>query len=174
MNLRILFLLVVVIFLTSCQTKILFTYDIKEKLEEKDLDVKKVQFYNSDKIVLTRNMPHDEAIVADGEVRFENGQYIEEVIINRGTPGVCLVDNDVIMGISFEDGSKILNFKVDRNSNFFSLEFERKADLISKVFYDNQVYTVEPVGEKAKLLIRKNDKYVYQINQRIAEGVIVK
>lgn len=51
MKKKYLILFAFVFMMTSCQNKIYFTYDLKKKLEKKELDVKKVQFYNSEKIV---------------------------------------------------------------------------------------------------------------------------
>lgn len=123
---------------------------------------------------LTRSMPHDEAEVNKGELKFENGKFVEEIIINKNTPGVCKVDNGKIMGISFEQGNKILNFKKNRFNDYYEINVETQADLISKVLYDSSVYVLQPVGMEAKLMVRKNDKYIYQLQQRVAEGVIVK
>lgn len=174
MNKKYLIVIVLAIMLASCQNKIYFTYDLKKKLEEKELDVKKVQFYNSEKIVLTRSMPHNEAEVTKGELKFENGKFVEEIIINKNTPGVCKVDDGKILGISFEQGDKILNFRKNRFNEYYQIDVETQADLVSKILYDSSVYVLQPVGIDAKLMVRKNDRYIYQLQQRVAEGVIVK
>jgi len=168
------YIVILILFLTSCQSKIYFTYDLKKKLEEKELDIQKVQFYNSERIILTRTMPHNEAQVSEGEIKFENGKYVEEIIINRETPGACRVDNGMVLDISFEAGDKVVHFKRNKMKNYYELDFERKGDLTARVLYDSLVYTVHPIGEEAKLMIRKNDKYIYQLDQRVAEGVIIK
>jgi hypothetical protein len=174
MNKKYFIALVLIIVLTSCQKKIYFTYDLKKKLEEKELDIKKVQFYNSEKIVLTRSVPHNDAQVNNGELKFENGKFVEEIIINKNTPGVCNLDNNNILGISFEQGDKVLNFQRDRLNNYYLIDAEIQANLVSKILYDSSVYVVQPPGIEAKLMVRKNDKYIYQLQQRVAEGIIVK
>ncbi len=171
---KLILLILLPVLISSCSNKIIFTSDIQKKLIEKDLDIKKVQFYNSDKIILTRIVPHNAARVADGEIRFENGQYVEEIIIKKETPGICRSVNNIELGISFEQGqNKVVNFRLNKVTNYYVIDVERHASNTLKLVYDSLIFMIQPESEKAKLLVRKNDKYIYQINQRIAEGVTI-
>ena len=87
-----------------------FTKDLQARLERNNIDVRQVQFYVDQKLILSRYLDNDKTQVSSGKVRLENGKYINEVIINPFTPGVCEdVSNGNLM-ISFEKGSSDLGF----------------------------------------------------------------
>src|SRR6201995_805429 len=66
-----------------------FTKDLRQKLEKENIDLKQVQFYVDQKLVLNRNLGDQKVQVTSGVVRLENGKYVNEVIIPAFTPGVC-------------------------------------------------------------------------------------
>jgi hypothetical protein len=87
-----------------------FTRDLKQKLDKENIDLKQVQFYVDQKLILTRNLGDQKLEVKSGIVRLENGKYINDVIIPALTPGICeSTDNDKLM-ISFEKGNNNLAF----------------------------------------------------------------
>jgi hypothetical protein len=87
-----------------------FTRNLKAKLESEGVDIRQIQFYISQKLVLTRNMGDQKLEVRSGVVRMENGSYFNDVIIPPLTPGICeSTDNDKVM-ISFEKGNNALAF----------------------------------------------------------------
>ena len=87
-----------------------FTRDLKQKLEKDNIDLKQVQFYVDQKLILNRNVGDQKTGVTSGVVKLENGKYINEVIVPAFTPGVC----DTVVGdrllISFEKGNNNLAF----------------------------------------------------------------
>ena len=86
----------------SC--KIVFTEKIRDKIEKNGGDISKVQFYNSEKIVLKRILNSEEVKVASGELSIENGKNVEIIKINKKTPGRCnQYDKNHIL-VSFEYG----------------------------------------------------------------------
>jgi hypothetical protein len=87
-----------------------FTRDLKLKLEKDNIDLKQVQFYVDQKLVLSRNLGEQKVEVHSGVVKLENGKYINEVIIPAFTPGICeSTENDKLM-VSFEKGNNNLAF----------------------------------------------------------------
>lgn len=163
------------LFLASCSNKMYFTYDMKKRLDYYDLDVERVQFYNSQKIVLTRVVPHDDARIVNGEIKLEDGQFVEEIIIKRNTPGACRLDEEAFLGVSFEQGdNKIISFVLSDVSDYYEIEVIERGPGAGKIIYDSLLYNIDPNSEMAKLLVRKDDKYIYQINQRVAKGVLVR
>ena len=161
--------------LTSCSPKILFTNEIKQKLEEKELDINRVQFYNSKKIVLTRELPHDVAIIKKGTIRLENGKVIEQIIVKKSTPGVCDFWNENEMDITFEYGDgKYLKFYIDDYGKYFQLLTENEQFGYNSVFYDTTFYEIQRGGERTRLMVRKNEDYILRVNQRVAKGQVVR
>lgn len=87
-----------------------FTRDLKQKLDKENIDLKQVQFYVDQKLILSRNLGDQKVEVKSGVVKLENGKYINDVIIPALTPGICeSTDNDKLM-VSFEKGNNDLAF----------------------------------------------------------------
>jgi hypothetical protein len=106
------------VFLFSCSSSkklsrdsfVPFTRDLKQKLERENIDLKTIQFYIDQKLVLARNLGDQKVEVSSGVVKMENGKFINEVIVPAFTPGVCeSTDNDKL-NISFEKGNNDLSF----------------------------------------------------------------
>jgi len=87
-----------------------FTKDLRQKLEKESIDLKQVQFYVDQKLILDRNLGDQKVAVTSGVVKLENGKYINQVIIPAFTPGICEnAEGDKLM-ISFEKGNNNLPF----------------------------------------------------------------
>jgi len=87
-----------------------FTRDLKLKLEKDNIDLKQVQFYVDQKLILSRNLGDQKVEVSSGVVKLENGKFINEVIVPAFTPGVCEgTESDKLM-VSFEKGNNNLAF----------------------------------------------------------------
>jgi hypothetical protein len=95
---------------TSRNNYVPFSRDLKAKLEKENIDLKQVQFYVDQKLILSRNVGDQKVEVTSGVVKLENGRYINEVIIPPFTPGLCEgIEGDKMM-ISFEKGNNNLAF----------------------------------------------------------------
>ncbi|MBS4059588.1 MAG: hypothetical protein KG029_04260 [Bacteroidetes bacterium] len=163
---------VLVITLSSCASKktILFTQAIREKVESYDLDIGDIQFYNSHEIVLERNLSYEDTKVAAGKISFENGQYVERIIIKKRTPGVCEFYDESAIDVSFEQGeNRQLKFVLNPKLHYqvSALEWERKYGRIS---YDTTSYFILPGGEKAMLRVKKEDIFKFDKQERVAPG----
>src|SRR5579864_5518621 len=116
---NLLFLSAIIVFLASCNGPrhasnrdryVPFTMELKQRLERSNVDLKQVQFYIDQKVIMTRNLGNEKVEVNSGVVKFSNGEYINEVIVPSFTPGVCeSVANEKLM-ISFEKGNNDLAF----------------------------------------------------------------
>lgn len=82
-------LLIITFTVSSCSNLIYFTQDVRDDLNVNNLDVEKVQFYNSEKIILKRNLSKEETQLAKGTILLENGQYYEEIIIPKKNKRGC-------------------------------------------------------------------------------------
>lgn len=93
--------------LPSCSPQLSpFTRNVYEKSNLSDDALKKVQFYLSDNLVLTRDIEEGgTAQVLGGKITMKNGRKVEVVRFDRGTPGVFLLrPEDDHFAISFESG----------------------------------------------------------------------
>lgn len=164
------FFVVNTILLSGCSRNILFTHAMRQKIHQDGLDIKEVQFYNSRKFVLQRNLSYEETKIAQGEIRFENGKFIELIEIKKNTPGICESDDSKSLDISFEQGeNRKLKFIVNPKTNYQITALEWK-DKFGKVNYDTLTYYIAPGGDKTLLKVRKD--YIYKIDKkhRVAPG----
>lgn len=68
-----------------------FTQNLYEKQKWTQDDVKRIQFYLSRDIVLTRSLVAGETKITEGKIRIKNGNKVEQVVIKSGTPGVLVL-----------------------------------------------------------------------------------
>lgn len=187
---------------TTISCKVTFTQRIRNQAENSKIDLSKIQFYNSDKIILKRSLSSDEVKVASGQITIENGKYIEVIRILKNTPGKCTVTANNQLQINFEDGSnrtflfqndnalspkgiyelkpddcklvkkETLEFTTDKNSMLPIKSGEKMVNECT-VTYDNKKYKVE-LNAMPYLKIKKA-KFTRkkQVRRRTAKGVKV-
>lgn len=171
----------IIITVSSCTSTMYFTEETKTQLEKNDADLSKIQFYNSETIVLARQIKKEEANIVSGKVRFEEGRYIEEVIIKMGTPGVYKEKNDKVIFISFEEGAgKVIPFmKIASKSPGYpetyqlaSLEWKNNSHgrKVGVINYDGNKYSVVS-GDRSRLLVDSKTMKKRETNSRVAKGV---
>ncbi|MBK8281967.1 MAG: hypothetical protein IPK94_18045 [Saprospiraceae bacterium] len=97
---------IALIILSSCAPSLSpYTQKLYDRYEWKEADLKKVQFYLSDDIVLRRKAGSGKAEINQGQIKVIDGTRYEIVKFKRGTPGVLLfMPKENRMAISFEEG----------------------------------------------------------------------
>jgi hypothetical protein len=153
-----------------------FTRDLKAKLEKENIDLKEVQFYIDQKLVLSRNLGDQKVEVKSGVVKLENGKYINDVIIPPFTPGICNgTENDRLM-ISFEKGNNDLAFGPGSGYTFndYVLYGTEWKDGTAAVTYDSNKFrarcgTCADVAS-ATLVIRKKELDKMERKSRVLKG----
>jgi len=94
------------VILSSCSRSLTpYTEALVQQNDWSQSELERIQFYNSEDIILTRELTSREADIVKGKIKMENGIKLEEVLIAKGTPGVVVVNpkGDRI-GVSFEAG----------------------------------------------------------------------
>ncbi len=140
-----------------------FTREIYTKLLTNRIDIKKLQFFVDQELVLSRGLDNGKIEVTSGVLKILNGKYINEIIIPIYTPGVCeLVEGDGLR-VSFEKGGqtfKFLNSRQYSPENFIFTGTNWK-DGSCEVDYDNNKYRVNCGScasvSDAKLVIKQSD-----------------
>ncbi len=177
---------ILVVALSSCSTlqKSYFTVDTRKRVEERAIPVEKLQFYVDKDVELRRELSSRDAKVTSGKVVFENGKYVNIILLKAGTLGVCTQALNNSLDISFENGdNKNIRFNVpDRASSaaVYSLfadqwmntysTYNPGVSQIGKIVYDGDIYFMRFGGERPKLMIQKTAKDKYQINTRVMKG----
>lgn len=171
MNKLLLFLLTIIIF-ASCSTNIVFTDDIRRNFINQGIDIKKVQFYNSKKIVLRKDLNSEGLQVTSGLLMQEKEQASEKIYILKNTPGVCDSINEYYIYISFEKGK---NFCFTRNyDDKINQKFKLKTlnkDKNLKIEYNNKKYEIISKSYYTYLNLKKYSFQNSQLRQRVVKGL---
>ncbi len=150
-----------------------FTAQMQDKFGWTEDDLKHVQFYLSNDIVLRRNLSKGESVIDDGKIVIERGTRIEEIIIPEGTPGVLqFMPKSNRMAISFErGGEKFLMFgpnpKFDGRYMLLGSTWDRK---MGEVTYQGKKYHTSSRSALASLLVDINSVHKVTVSRRKASG----
>lgn len=140
-----------------------------------------VQFYNSEEIVLARQIGKEEVKVAQGKVRIENGKQIEEIIIPPNTPGICELKDEKTLKISFDDGEgHSIPFLVERrgdmvvSGSYFKIGARKwvttgNGRKVGQLDYEGKVYNLVR-GQDCRLMIDKSVLNRVQRDVHVAKG----
>ncbi len=160
---------------SSCTERLsYFTQDLYERNRWSEQDLKKIQFYVSQDIVLKRQLKTGSAEIVSGKIKMENGQQIEEVVIRKGTPEALVFspkDNRFAISFEAEGDSKYLMFGSNPkyNDRFVLLASEWKRN-VGDVTYDNKTYKVSSDAAFAALLVDLKKINSVSVNSRTAGG----
>jgi hypothetical protein len=146
---------------------------MRNNLNKNFVSINKIQFYNSRKIILRRNLSYTDTKVARGEIKFINGQYVEKIIIPKKTPGVAINEGGDYISVAFENGTnRFLKFVLN-DENQYQISANKWNNDYGKVKYDTLVYYIEPRSSRAVLKVVKNDRYNLQKKTRRVKGKII-
>lgn len=175
-------LVLVATVLTSCSTsRMYFTVDTKQMAEKANINMTQLQFYNSEEIVLIRQMSNEEIGVDKGRIKVENGKQVEEVIIPRNTPGVCELHDEKTLKISFDKGNdNAIAFLVERRNgvvtegSHFKIAAKEwvtteRGNKVGKMDYEGKTFTLIR-GFNSRLLIDKSVLNKVERDTKVAKG----
>lgn len=168
--------------LTSCSTsRMYFTVETKLQVEKASIPLTQLQFYNSEEIVLVRQMSKEEFGVEKGRVKIENGKQVEEVIIPRNTPGICELHDEKTLKVSFDKGNdNAIAFLVERRNgvvtegSHFKIGAKEwitteRGNKVGKLDYEGKVFTLVR-GLNSQLLIDKSVLNKVDRDTKVAKG----
>ena len=169
---KLIYLLLPFIILSSCKMYVPFTKDLKTKNSWSQNDIKKIQFYVSNTIILHRELGKSETKIESGVIKTVDGKKIEEVIIKKGTPGIVTTFTDKgSMAVSFEiDDVYYLTFGsyVNRGGRYYLML--REKNTYSKVTYVSKEYFISPESVQSFLQVDMKRINQEERNQRVAGG----
>ena len=162
--------------ITSCAPTLTpFTSRLYEKYNWNDDQLKRIQFYLSQDIVLKRDF--DKASGTEfnkGSIKIVDGKKIEQIVIPRGTPGVFIFKpNEKKFAISFEadNDKKFLMFGPNpkRGGEFVLLasDWEGKNGIVT---YDGKEYVTDVSAAWANLLVDLKKSRNLSIENRTVKG----
>lgn len=160
--------------LSSCgPTLSPFTQRLYEEQRWTEGDLRRIQFYLSDDLVLTRAVTGGGSDIVRGEIRIEDGREIERIVIRRHTPGVFVFSpKEDRFAVSFEnDDQRYLIFGPNpRTGDRYTLlasDWNRRAGTVT---YDGRPWQVNASDAFAGLLVDLRRIRNQEVRSRVAGG----
>jgi len=152
-----LFILVALVFgLTSCANLEYFTEDLKENQGWSETQLRQIQFYNSEKIVLRRQKITGDTRIEDGDINFKSGKNLEEIIIKRRTPGLLVKmpkSNQFYISFDSDDGKYLVFSPHPKKGNRYLVQAKEWKNKNGKVQYGGDTYFITSESSFASLLV---------------------
>ncbi|MBK6730063.1 MAG: hypothetical protein IPG60_03535 [Bacteroidetes bacterium] len=102
---------ILTLILASCTSDLIpYTQSLAKDAQLNDEQIKKIQFYVSNDIILYHYLDNATVDVVGGEIKIIDGRRAEEVIIESGTPGVAVGREGNQIMISFDADGSFLRF----------------------------------------------------------------
>ncbi len=180
MKKRILILFLSTLGLASCQKNVYLTGTMMHALEENELDVTKVQFYNDNPLTLEREVPSSNAKIKSGKVVFKNGRFINRITLDKNTPGMVQKTEDGVLSVAFErgEGEAYLRFSPiagEKGEYFYQLTDANGSPNFSRLDYDGNTYLVVMNGSsRIRLMLAKSTFSNTSTKVRKMKGVKIK
>jgi len=168
----------VILFVSACSPRLTpFTQDLYNDFDWSNRELKRIQFYLSEDIVLRREASRGTSRIEDGEIKIVNGERIEEIVFERGTPGIFVDGPDRNrFAISFEPGKdKFLVFGPSQRYNgrytLKAKDWNRNRGIVT---YNGKRYRTSSQSAYASLLVDLRAIKDTKVKKRKAEGQTVK
>lgn len=151
-----LFFTILILGLSSCGKKLShFTQSIYNDFDWTENELKRIQFYLSDDIVLYRQLRAEDSRITNGKIRVKNGSEVEEIVFEKGTPGVLIFSPEKNrFAISFESNDDFLMFgpnpKAGGRYLLLAKDWSRSS---GKVTYKGKTYETSTESAYAALLV---------------------
>ncbi|MDP4965237.1 MAG: hypothetical protein NWQ55_09205 [Salibacteraceae bacterium] len=158
---------------TSCASKYVLNTGTINKYQISNDDLTKIQFYNSQDIVLTRyeNIAQDKK-TEKGTLSLSTGKELDQVVIKADTPGkvVKKLENSSI-AVSFEpDDNKYLIFGTSSASDTYKLQAISWKDGRGKINYGGMTYFTNVGSEHCFVSFKLKREYREDKKLRYAKG----
>jgi len=179
MNKSILFLAMSMILLTSCSKNLTyFSDDLQNENNWNESDLKRIQFYVSQDIVLYKSSSTDgQSQIEDGKIRINDKRRVNEVVIKRGTPGTLIFSpKDDRFAVSFDnDDNKYLMFGPSKkNRGRYTLLAKNWRRSNGVITYGNEEYRTNSNSAYAALMVDIKKASSSSYNKQTASGRKVK
>ena len=164
--------------LASCSPKIPFSQAIRDKYKLSDDDLKKIQFYLSDAIVLKRGEDLGREKGTDnGALVIKSGKNIEQIVFKRNTS--CVTDQVVDktkLAVSFEDGgNKFLVFGSEGDADgYYSLKALNWTGGKGEIKYGEPTYYSNSGSQKTFLMFKMQSLRKINVDEKVVKGKRVK
>jgi hypothetical protein len=163
------------ILLASCSPQLTpFTQKLYDQYAWSEEELRKIQFYLSDDIVLRRKFAEGSSTIQKGKIKTIDGQKIEEIVFRRGTPGVFLFSpKDKRFAVSFESAEppKYLMFGPNpKISNRYALLGKTWETHEGTITYDGETWYTTTESAFASLLVDLDRAQYLEQQKKVVRG----
>lgn len=151
-----------------------FTKTLQEDNEWSSEELKQIQFYLSENIVLNREASGGTSEIVGGEIKVIEGKEVEQVVIKKGTPGIFLFSpKDDRFAVGFDSNSDDLylifgpNPKAANRYVLLGSSWKRKR---GKVTYGGKKWDVNASSAWATLMVDLKKIKKTSVNKSTAKG----
>ena len=151
-------LFITLLFAASCGPELRpFTTNLLKEGAWSDTNLKQIQFYLSDDVVIRRKLTEGSSEITSGTIKIVKGEKMEEVRIPHGTPGVFLFrakDDHFAIGFDGSSDKRYLMFGPNpKQRGTYVLLASEWQDRQGKVRYDDKFYFSNPDAAWANLMV---------------------
>lgn len=131
-----------------------FTEELRKDLENANIPLTKVQFYNDKAITIKREgvNPNDINVNSEGQISIQNGKSVQTINIRAFTPGVVLGSGTGTIHVSWDDTSqdqKGIRFNLNGNQYYLGTTEDAKLN------YKGYLFAIQS-GVGARLFVNKD------------------
>lgn len=171
--------LFLVLAISSCSPNLTpFTQRLYEENKWSEADLRQIQFYLSEDIVLRRQVEGGSSEIIEGEIKMVDGKEVEEIVIEKGTPGVFLFtpkSNRFAVSFESDSDSRYLMFGPNpKNGNRYALLASSWKRRGGEVSYDGRKYRTTGDSAYAALMVDLKRIRKVSVKSRRAKGRTVR
>lgn len=167
-----------VILMSSCSPTLSpFTDNLYDENKWSENELKRIQFYLSEDLVLRRQVREGSSEIVRGEIKMVNGKKVEEIIIRRNTPGVFMfTPKQDRLAVAFEEGGKERylmfgpNPKASGRYVVLASEWKQRRGIVT---YDGKKWSLDYRDALAGLMVDLKKTRNLSVKSRTAKGVKV-
>lgn len=149
------------------------------QLQENELDLTRIQFYNDNPLYLEREVPSSDANIKSGKVIFKNGRYINRISLEKNTPGLLQKESAGKLLLSFEKSKddNALSFGPvagEKGEFFYQLVDGKGNPTFSRLDYEGNKYLVIYKKPRVRIMLSKSVLNNLKIKVRKMKGNKIK
>ena len=162
-------------FFSACSPSLTpFTNEIASKNDFTDDELKKIQFYLSERLVLRRELGSSSSQIIGGKVKMIDGRRTEEIVIPKGTPGVVIyAPSSDRLAVSFEAGENAPYLVFGPNPRMrgrYALRARNWNRSTGEVQYGGEFFTVNYNSSFTYLLVNMKKIRSNDVKRRKVDG----
>jgi len=160
--------------LFSCSPRLSpFTQQLYESNNWTENDLKQIQFYLSDDVVLRREASNGQTRIEGGEIKMVDGRRVEEIVIREKTPGILIfMPKEKRFAVSFETNDERFlvfgpNPKAGNRYVLLASDWKKRGGTVT---YEGKPWYTPSASAYAALMVDLKKARKIRVKSRTARG----